>query len=124
MRATTSLQTLSTLLLKDRICILLFCHSRSRGCGRGRGCGPGRGRGRGRGPGPGPGPGPSPGPSPSPSPSHSLKSKVVFVEKTTELWKSLCVLIVPQIPQNSFNQSAKIAKKFGILLKKGLIGRP
>ena len=29
-----------------------------------------------------------------------------------------------EIPQNLFGRSAKSAKKFGILLKKGFIGRP
>ena len=31
---------------------------------------------------------------------------------------------VPQIPQKLFGRSAQLAKKFGILLKKGFISRP
>ena len=34
------------------------------------------------------------------------------------------LIVQPKIPQNLFGRSAKSAKKFGILLKKGFIGRP
>ena len=43
---------------------------------------------------------------------------------TVPKWVLINRLKVPQIPQNLFDQIVSPSQKFGILMKKGLIGRP
>jgi hypothetical protein len=48
---------------------------------------------------------------------------IEIIDKVLTVTKKV-LIVWPKIPQNLFGQSAQLAQKFGVLFKKGFIGRP